>query len=435
MRANVRGSRRPLRELTTLRRRVAELEDQLAAAQRRKVPTGHVARTQVGRLLEIVRDLASSLHVEDLMRRLCAEAREALDVYGSAVYLLVEGGTTLRPVVAIEPPYEDKVLATDLDVSKSFTGEAVRAGRGVVFNDAYESPRGQHVPGTPEVTDERVMAVPLVVDGDVVGAMCLNRTGKPFARADLELGELLASYASVALKNARTHEALQQATEARRGTQRALAWSERRYETLFDHFPVALYRTTPDGRILDANVALVGLLGYPSKETLLGTPVSELYADPSEREAELDALSREGLVHAYALRLKRYDGGVVWVEDTTRLVRDQTGAPLYYEGSLVDVTERKRIEAEREQLIVELQGALAEVKTLAGLLPVCAWCRKIRDDSGYWQELEDYLLSHFDTRFTHGICPDCLEKMKGELGESGSPGKAVGDAEATAENE
>lgn len=77
----------------------------------------------------------------------------------------------------------------------------------------------------------------------------------------------------------------------------------------------------------------------------------------------------------------------------------------------VDISERKRSAAERERLIIDLQDALLEVKTLSGLLPICSTCKKIRDDSGYWNNLETYISSHSDAEFSHGICPECARKL------------------------
>ena len=73
-----------------------------------------------------------------------------------------------------------------------------------------------------------------------------------------------------------------------------------------------------------------------------------------------------------------------------------------------DVTEAKRADADRERLIVELQDALAEVKRLQEILPICSYCRKIRDDANYWHTVEGYFAEHTSTRFSHGICPDCM---------------------------
>jgi hypothetical protein len=75
-----------------------------------------------------------------------------------------------------------------------------------------------------------------------------------------------------------------------------------------------------------------------------------------------------------------------------------------------DITAQKQTEQERELLISELQEALANVKTLGGLLPICASCKKIRDDEGYWSQVEQYIGKHTDAKFTHGICPDCAKK-------------------------
>jgi CheY-like chemotaxis protein len=80
------------------------------------------------------------------------------------------------------------------------------------------------------------------------------------------------------------------------------------------------------------------------------------------------------------------------------------------ERELADAKERgehRRVEADRQRLIVELQAALAQVKTLSGLLPICAWCKKTRDDAGYWRDIESYIAAHSQAQFSHSICPDC----------------------------
>ncbi|MDO9289352.1 MAG: hypothetical protein Q7T83_11255 [Thermodesulfovibrionales bacterium] len=79
--------------------------------------------------------------------------------------------------------------------------------------------------------------------------------------------------------------------------------------------------------------------------------------------------------------------------------------------------ERKQAEEEREQIILELKDALAKVKQLSGMLPICASCKKIRDDKGYWKQVEVYISEHTDTMFSHGMCPDCAKKAYEELDE------------------
>ncbi|MDD5645027.1 MAG: hypothetical protein PHO00_06225, partial [bacterium] len=76
-----------------------------------------------------------------------------------------------------------------------------------------------------------------------------------------------------------------------------------------------------------------------------------------------------------------------------------------------DITGRKKNEKEKEELIEELQNALTQVKTLRGLLPICSHCKKIRDDKGYWHQVEEYVGKHSEVAFSHGICPSCRKKL------------------------
>ena len=81
-----------------------------------------------------------------------------------------------------------------------------------------------------------------------------------------------------------------------------------------------------------------------------------------------------------------------------------------------DITARKKAEADRERLITELQEALFNVKTLSGLLPICAWCKKVRDDGGYWKQIEQYIETHSAAVFSHSVCPDCYKKLSDTIG-------------------
>ncbi len=96
-------------------------------------------------------------------------------------------------------------------------------------------------------------------------------------------------------------------------------------------------------------------------------------------------------------------------------VVDRQGREQGHLAILRDITESRRAEQEREELIRTLQDALSQVKTLRGLLPICANCKKIRDDSGYWRQVEDYVSEHSEADFSHGICPDCMRKLYPDL--------------------
>lgn len=122
-----------------------------------------------------------------------------------------------------------------------------------------------------------------------------------------------------------------------------------RLRRLIEGLPVGIYRSTPDGRILEANPALVRLLGYGAPADLLDLDAADLYVDPADRRRWQDQMDRDGVVRAFDFRIRRPNGEIIWVRDTGRAVRDDVGSVLYYEGILEDITERKRVrEALRE---------------------------------------------------------------------------------------
>ena len=108
----------------------------------------------------------------------------------------------------------------------------------------------------------------------------------------------------------------------------------------------------------------------------------------------------------------------MWGRITATLVRDAGGNPQYGLGLVEDITERKASEQERERLLSEVQEAMANVKTLNGCVPICSSCKKIRDDRGFWIQVEQYLTAHSGVQFSHGICPECLKHIYPEYAES-----------------
>jgi len=113
---------------------------------------------------------------------------------------------------------------------------------------------------------------------------------------------------------------------------------DRRYRSLFEGVPIGLYITTPSGTIVDANQALVDMLGYPEKDILLGMSAASLYEEPGDRDQEQVLLEQECMIRDFETKLVKWDGSTIWVRDTCRAVTDEHGHISAYEGSLQDIT-------------------------------------------------------------------------------------------------
>jgi PAS domain S-box-containing protein len=147
-------------------------------------------------------------------------------------------------------------------------------------------------------------------------------------------------------------------------------------------------------------------LGF-TREELMSRPFIE-FVHPDDRERTLNQnaeVRSGGQALAFENRYLCKDGSYRWFRWNAA---PHPGEKVIYSVAR-DITESKRAEEEREQLVRELQAALAEVKTLREILPICSYCRKIRDDENYWHTVENYISEHTASRFSHSICPSCME--------------------------
>lgn len=201
----------------------------------------------------------------------------------------------------------------------------------------------------------------------------------------------------------------------RKRMERELQIKQAYFVQLFDSSPEAIVILDEHDRVQNLNKEFTKMFGYTLEESM-GQQIHELIASPELRDEALGLTDKvaHGEMISFETKRKKKGGSLfdVWI----------LAAPIYVEGGKIalygmyrDITERKRIEEERERLIRELQEALANIKTLRGLIPICAWCKKVRNDSGYWNQVESYLEQQVDVKFSHGICPECFAKVKTEF--------------------
>jgi PAS domain S-box-containing protein len=212
---------------------------------------------------------------------------------------------------------------------------------------------------------------------------------------------------------AAVNERLQKDVARRRRTEDKLRESEERFRRIFDDGPLGMALLSPSYKIINANKAVSRMIGY-SEQEIAGRSMEDV-THPEDKEKSLE-LARQllgGEIPLFQMekRCIKKNGEIVWVNLTTTALRNEDGEVLYAICMIEDISNRQLAEKQREKLISELQKALAEIKRLQGILPICASCKKIRDDKGYWNQIETYIREHSEAEFTHGICPDCARKL------------------------
>lgn len=199
---------------------------------------------------------------------------------------------------------------------------------------------------------------------------------------------------------------------ARKRAEEALVAERSLLRTLVDNLPDGIYLKDAACRKTLANPADVRNMGASLEAEVLGKTDFDFYPhelaaafhtdDQSVVQSGRPVLNREEMITLP-------DKTIGWLLTSRVPLRDSAGQVIGLMGISHDITERKQAEHERESLIKELKDALDNVRTLAGLVPICSSCKKIRDDKGFWNQLEHYLAEHTDAKFTHGLCPDCAE--------------------------
>ena len=197
---------------------------------------------------------------------------------------------------------------------------------------------------------------------------------------------------------------------------RRLAQSGEYVRRVLNDIPIAIgvSGSGQDAKVDFMNAQFVKTFGY-TREDLPTLPAwfERAYPDPAYRataiawwrEAMAIVVAGEGKIAPKEFRVTCKNGTVRDVLISGAATKDMLLT------SFVDVTERKQAEAEREKLIADLRRALQEIKTLQGLLPICSECKKVRDDKGFWQQVDHYIGEHSEIRFSHGMCPDCVRRL------------------------
>ena len=200
-------------------------------------------------------------------------------------------------------------------------------------------------------------------------------------------------------------------------TEEVFGQSEEKYRTILEEMEEGYFETDLVGNLTFINDAGCRHLGY-SRQELIGMN-NRVYADKENAEKVFQTFNKVYKTgepcRIFDYEITRKDGTKAIIEMSASLIKDAEGKPVGFRCVSRDISERKRMEEEREKLIRELEDALTNIKTLRGLLPICSNCKKIRDDKGYWKQIESYIRDHSGAEFSHGMCPECSKKLYPDL--------------------
>jgi PAS domain S-box-containing protein len=211
-----------------------------------------------------------------------------------------------------------------------------------------------------------VLGVPLLVGGQVLGMVAVRDFVNPRAydKHDQEMLTAIANQTAIALQNARLFDNLERMVAERTAE---LQETEMRLSQFVERSLTGIYRTTPDEKIIEANPATLEMLGYDSVEEVNRIGLKNLYVDPAQRKEMLRLIQEEGQITGFEMAMRCKDGKIAQLAATAQLVMDKAGKPAFLEGTIEDITRRKQLEAEREQLQQEViavqEQALRELST------------------------------------------------------------------------
>jgi PAS domain S-box-containing protein len=296
-------------------------------------------------LADLGRLLSQTLDIEIVAQQIAENIRRLLGVRSSSVYHLEEATGDLVVMATSSAPGAAFEWALVLPKGTGAAGLAAQLREPVATPDVLADPRIRSAPGSLsyiERSDYRaVLAVPFMVQDRVIGALAVgDRAGRTFDDSAMRLAQAFADQAAVALENAR----LLEEAELR---QRAAEEAEARYRGVFERNLAGIVRSTAQGRVIECNDAFAHLLGYESRAHVQGLDSAVFYVDPADRSSLLERLRTEGSVSNAELRWVRRDGVPITVLVTVRLYQELLTEVL--EGFVVDISDRKRLEAAERQ--------------------------------------------------------------------------------------
>ena len=302
-----------------------------------------------------------------------------------------------------------------------YSAALFRGAGGMVHVGLLEAPLKQEVYRAFMLVIGGILAAVLIGSGmAVVLGLAITRPIEDLAVAVGAMGRGELQVRAPVLSNdevGRLSAAFNSMAERREQAEGALVASEQRLRAITASLGEGLVVVDQEGRVTFMNPEAERLLGWSEPE-LRGRPFHETVHDRRPDGSPYPADECPSRLVARTGSRATIDDEIYFRKDGSAFHVSFIADPVSDSGkgggvviAFQDITVRKQREAERERMIMEHMDALSKVKVLSGMLPICSSCKKIRDDAGYWKQIESYIHEHSEAEFSHGICPDCATKL------------------------
>ncbi len=365
-------------------------------------------------LAEIGRLISSSLEINEVYEPFAQQVHKLIPFDRISINIVDPGKDTFTAAYASGIDVPGRQPGNVAELAGSTTLEVVQTRMPLLVQGEDEQELARKYPAlVPNLQAglRSFLSVPLVAKNDVIGVLHLRSTRpNAYTTEDVAMAAQIGTQIAGVIASAVLYANLKE-------TQEKLRQSEENYRHMVEEASDVVYTTDATGNFTYVNPVASRLTGY-AEEELLGMHFSNLVAPDWRgrvRRFYLKQAARRVQVTHLEFPIVTRSGETRWIDQTVTLSVNSDRNVTGFHGIARDVTQRKYVEQEREQLVHDLQSALAKIKTLSGLLPICANCKKIRDDNGYWNQIEAYIRQHSYADFTHSLCPDCTRLLYADL--------------------
>lgn len=312
-------------------------------------------------IYELGQTIAFTLDPQTVISKLADAALQQTDADEVSVLLPTSDGEGLY-VAAVRGENRERLLGERVPLDESISGWVAREREPLILDGEVNDQRFRSLCPHPEIRS--AISIPMQVAGKLVGTININALSRPrpFTLGQMKALTILAGTAAAALESASLYAQVLRAEE--------------NYRAIFANAVEGIFQSTVEGRFVTANPAMARILGYGSPEELIQdvTDITkQVYVHAEDRTESARREQAEGFLRGFEFEAFRKDGEKIWLSLNRHCVRDEDGGELYREGSVEDITERKRAEAERAQLAVEIENQRQRLDNIISSVPGVVW--------------------------------------------------------------